>query len=181
MKKILILILVFLSFSGCTAKKQVPIVAHKNISVNNDIKNVSLAKKKETNEEKVLLTLEIPKINLKRGIYYIDSKKNSVDYNIELLKESTLPGYGVSHLFFAAHRGNSKVSFFEDLNKLEEGDIVRVYYNNNIFSYKISHSFITDKDGTISVSLDEQKDSIGLITCVKEKKDKQIVYIGYKI
>ena len=185
MKKYIIiipcLILLVVFGSNFYKRKNVPVLIHKNVIINNNVKKAALAKKKTNTEEKVLLTLEIPKINLKKDIYYIDSKKNSVDYNIEVLKESTLPGKGVSHLFFASHRGNSKVSFFEYLYKLERDDIVKVYYNDTLYVYKISHYFITDKDGTITVNLDESKDSICLITCDKEKKDKQIVYIGYKI
>ena len=44
--------------------------------------------KEITNEEKYLLTLEIPKIKLKRKIYNLESKNNNVNKNIELLKQN---------------------------------------------------------------------------------------------
>ena len=180
MKKVFILCLLVLCLTGCiTHKKSIPAVAHKSVSV--ETNNVSLANNVKTKKSDILFTLDIPKINLKKGIYGFDNKKNNVNYNIELLKESTLPGEGISHIFLAAHRGNSKVSFFEELNQLKEGDLVKIYYNNKTYEYKISYFFLTDKDGTISVNLEENTDSIGLITCVKNKKDKQIVYISYKI
>ena len=99
----------------------------------------------------------------------------------EILKESDMPDKENGNIFFAAHRGNSKVSFFENLHKLKKNDKVYVFYNNKKYEYIISDSFLTDKDGTIDMSLEKNKNSISLITCVKDKKDKQIVFIGYII
>lgn len=136
------------------------------------------AKTKEKKDD-YLLTLEIPKINLKREVYQVNSDKNNVDLNVKILKESDMPDKENGSIFLAAHRGNTKVSYFENLHKLVNGDKVFVYYNDKKYEYTINNSFLTEKDGEITFNLNANKKSIALITCVKEKSDKQIVFIGY--
>ena len=49
-------------------------------------------------EENYSMVLEIPKINLKKGLYDIKSKYNSVKYNIQIMKESKMPNIKNSNL-----------------------------------------------------------------------------------
>ena len=132
-----------------------------------------------TLEEDYLLELIIPKINLKEKVYKIDSSKNNVDLHIQILKESTMPDGKNSSIFLAAHRGNTRVSYFENLHKLEKGDSVYIDYKKVRYIYTINDFFLTEKNGTIPLTL-ENKDSITLITCDKNDKTKQLVFIGYK-
>ena len=59
------------------------------------------------------MILDIPKIDLKKGIYSKESFKNNVDQNVTILNESLLPSEGT--VILAAHSGNSSVSFFRNL------------------------------------------------------------------
>ena len=68
-------------------------------------------------EEDYLGILHIPSINLTRGFYKQTSSLNNVNKNIYYVKESIPLEYSSSMLILAAHRGNSKVSFFNDLDK----------------------------------------------------------------
>ena len=122
-----------------------------------------------------LMILEIPKINLKKGLYNINSKYNKVDYGIEILKESDMPNKENSNLYLASHSGNSSISYFMYLNKLIIGDKVFVYYNGLKYEYIISNIYQKEKDGTIDVS-SSTNNRIFLITCVDDKK--QIIYTG---
>ena len=148
---------------------------------NNDLiyeeKSISESSNKHL-EESYLMILKIPKINLKKGLYNIDSKYNSVNYNIEILKESDMPNIENGHLILAGHNGNSSVSYFDKLNKLEKNYVVNVFYNNIKYTYKIDNIYEIDKNGTANIKQNKKTTIIALITCKKYSDDKQIVFIG---
>ena len=67
------------------------------------------------------MDLMIPKINFRMNIYNFDSKLNDVDYNIEILKDSSV----IDKLFFiVGHSGMGDNCYFNDIKKLEIGDYV---------------------------------------------------------
>lgn len=123
------------------------------------------------------MVLEIPKINLKKGLYDKKSKYNSVEYNIQILKESDMPNVVNGNLILASHRGNSSVSYFNNLYKLSNGNQVYVYYNNVKYIYEITNMYEVEKTGTITIHRDRDETVIVLITC-KKNENKQLVFIG---
>lgn len=131
------------------------------------------------NEKETLMILEIPKISIKRNIYYQDSKYNSVEYNIQILKDSDMPDIENGNVIFASHNGNSKVSFFKKLYKLSLNDEIILYYDGYKYIYKLSKIYDINKDGTAEIYRNNNVNCITLITCKKNIKDKQEVYIGY--
>ena len=50
------------------------------------------------NYDKYLGVLTIPKIGLKRGFYGLDSKLNSIDHNVTMVKGSALPNVSTSSI-----------------------------------------------------------------------------------
>ena len=82
------------------------------------------------------------------------------------------------HLILAGHNGNSSVSYFDKLNKLEKNDVVNVFYNNIKYTYKIDNIYEIDKNGTANIKQNKKTTIIALITCKKYSDDKQIVFIG---
>lgn len=131
------------------------------------------------NEKETLMILEIPKISIKRNIYYQDSKYNSVEYSIQILKDSDMPDIENGNVIFASHNGNSKVSFFKKLYKLSLNDEIILYYDGYKYIYKLSKIYDINKDGTAEIYRNNNVNCITLITCKKNIKDKQEVYIGY--
>lgn len=142
----------------------------------------------ETNTEEVTTTkpiinynyigyLDIPKINLKRGFVSLNSKYNSVSYNVMLIKGSSMPDVKNGNLILAAHRGNSSVSFFDKLYKLEIGDEANITYNNKVYKYKLVNTYLEEKDGSIAIYRDETKNTLTLITCTRGDKKTQTVFI----
>ena len=121
--------------------------------------------------------LDIPKINLKRGFVSLNSKYNSVSYNVMLIKGSSMPDVKNGNLILAAHRGNSPVSFFDKLYKLEIGDEANITYNNKVYKYKLVNTYLEEKDGSIAIYRDENKNTLTLITCTKKDKKTQTVFI----
>lgn len=133
---------------------------------------------KEIKKDEYIAVLEIPKINLKRGIYDKTSLNNNVDKNIYVVKETTFPNEENSQIILAAHSGYGYQAFFNDLNKLNLNDEIYFYYNGNKYIYKIIDVYEIDKTGKID--LDQIPNSIVLITCIYNT-NKQITYIGKMI
>ena len=122
-------------------------------------------------------TGSIPKIKLQKGLYYKDSKYNSIKYNIQIMQESSMPDEEKGNLILSSHRGDSSISYFDKLSDLGNGDLVSVYYKNKKYNYQIVSSYLTAKDGTIDILRDKEQTVLTMITCVKNKKSKQVVYI----
>ena len=125
-----------------------------------------------------LMVLEVPKIGLKKGIYDIESKYNSVNYGIEILKDSNMPDKELGNVILASHRGTSNIAYFNKIDNLNNDDIVIIYYQGIKYSYKITNIYGQDKTGSIKILKDMNKTTITLITCKKNTKDKQLVFIG---
>ena len=121
--------------------------------------------------------LEIPKINLKRGFVSLNSKYNSISYNVMLIKGSSMPDVKNGNLILAAHRGNSSVSFFDKLYKLNLGDEAYITYNDKVYTYKLVNTYLEEKDGSIAIYRDEGKNTLTLITCTRGDKKTQTVFI----
>lgn len=121
--------------------------------------------------------LEIPKINLKRGLFDKNSSRNNVNRNIYILKESTLPDeQSNSHIILASHTGNSNVSYFKNLKKLNMNDDIYFYYKGIKYMYKVSNRYEIEKNGTVELKQTNMSD-ITLITCIRGT-NKQVVYVG---
>lgn len=121
--------------------------------------------------------LEIPKINLKKGFTAIDSIHNTVSKNVEVVKGSDYPDVLNGNLILAAHSGNSYLAYFKDLYKLNLDDIAIVNYNSKKYTYKIVKIYEQAKTGQIVIYRDSNKNCLTLITCTKDSKTKQTVYI----
>ena len=136
---------------------------------------------RENDEDDYIAILEIPKINLKRGLLDINNEYNDVSYNVAIMETSLMPDIKNSNLILAAHNGNSPVSFFKDLESIGEKDIIYIYYNGYKYIYQIDNFYVVDKTGKVNIHRDKTKNTITLITCKNNTEDKQIVYIGYLI
>ena len=143
-------------------------------------------KEEETNNSSspsynYIAILEIPSINLKRGIVDFNSKYNNVKYNIQIIEHSQMPNVENSNLILAGHNGTSSVSFFNNLYKLKEDSLIYLYYDGYKYIYKLNNYYDTDKDGKVEIIRNRYKTTITLITCKKGTKDKQTVFIGYLV
>ena len=128
------------------------------------------------NTEKYIAVLEIPKIDLKRGIYAKSSKLNNVNKNVYLLKESDMPNKEKGNFILAGHSGTAYFSYFKKLPKLSIGDKAYVYYDGVKYEYKLVNNYEIDKNGKANIIRDGNKTVMTLITC-KHGTEKQLVYI----
>lgn len=124
-----------------------------------------------------IAVLEIPKIDLKRGLVDKNSPSNNVNKNIYILKETTLPDEQInSHIILAAHSGNSYISYFRNLKKLDLKDKVNFYYKGTKYIYEVSNKYEIEKTGSTELKQTNTSD-ITLITCISGT-NKQIVYVA---
>lgn len=141
-------------------------------SVKNDIQEI-------VEEEKYLMILEIPKISLKKGIYSLNSSLNSIEKNVAIMEESSLPDVKNGNLVLAAHNGTAKISFFNQLHKLYKGDRAYIYYDGIKYTYVVSSIYDVKKDGDVEITRDTSRNTLTLVTCKKDTKDRQLVIILY--
>ncbi len=125
--------------------------------------------------------LSIPKINLKKGIYTIDDKRNNIEENIMVHKESIYPDQNNSNIILIAHSGSGEKAIFKDLKNLNDDSLIEFYYHHTKYVYKIDTIYCIEKTGEASIKKNGNKKTITLITCDSNDKTKQVVYIGYLI
>ena len=115
------------------------------------------------------MILEIPIINLREGIYNFDNKKNTIETNVSILKNSILPENDNSVLLLAAHSGNSDNAYFKNLYKLKYNDSVNIYYNKNLYKYEVNNIYVINKSDDFFIKKFNKKTLI-LITCLDNYK-----------
>ena len=148
--------------------------------VNEKIKNegaIKIEKVKNVRSDDYLGIIEIPKINLQKRLYDINSYQNDVNKNIEILDSSDMPNVLGGNLILAAHNGNTSVGYFRNLHKLKLGDEVNISYNDVNYTYEITKIYDVLKTGKVNIKRDKSKTTITLITC--PGSDRQLVVIGY--
>lgn len=123
--------------------------------------------------------LEIKKINLKQPFYEINDKNNTIEKNIEILKESIMPDKDNSIVIIAAHSGEGDIAYFNNLTELTINDELLLSYNNKIYKYYIKEIYEEDKTGYINVDKEKEKQLI-LTTCHPNKPNKQLVINAIK-
>lgn len=127
-----------------------------------------------------MAVIEIPKINLKQGIPYPNTQDNNVERNIEIINGSSTPKEENGVFILASHSGNSAISYFKDLYKLNKDDSFNIYYDGHKYTYFISDIYKIDKTGKLSIKRDVTKKAVVLVTCTKNSDTKQTVYIAYE-
>lgn len=121
--------------------------------------------------------LEIPSINLKRGV--VDNTKDfkSINYAISVDNSSNYPNNKGNFILYS-HSGNSNIAFFNKLYKLEINDDIYVYYNGVKYHYRIFNKYDIEKTGKAKIINLKDNKYITLITCNQNKKGYQIVIEG---
>ena len=134
----------------------------------------------DTNINDYIAVLEIPAINLTRGLVDQSSPNNDVNKNIYMLKDTVLPDEDtISHIILASHSGNSYVSYFKNLHKLDINDEIYFYYKNSKYIYSIYKIDEVDKTGNIELKKTNSSD-ITLITCKGNLKRQIVIYATLK-
>lgn len=138
--------------------------------LNNDNEDVSLEDRYGYNS-----FIEIPSIELKRGLVNINNSYNNVKDNIETIEKTD------NRIILASHNGNNYNSYFGNLYKMDFGDKIYLYDNGSKYEYIFSDNYEIKKNGYADIYTDNTRKSIVLVTCKEDSSDAQVVYIGYLI
>lgn len=148
-----------------------------NVNVADNPSNGNDNNKYNVDYSKYLGVLEIPRIGLKRGFYGTDSKYNDIQYNVTLVRGSSMPDVSNGNLILMAHSGDAYISFFAYLYKLNIGDSAYVTYGENRYKYQLVNIYNVDKNGRVTIIRNYNKTTLTLITCTKDDNFHQTVYI----
>ena len=134
--------------------------------------------KKEEKKVEVnyIAVIKIPKIGLEKGLASKDSYWNNVNRNIQILTESDMPDKEKGNVILAGHSGNSSVSYFRKLNKLQNNDEVIISYKGKDYVYRMVNSYEIEKNGYAHILRNAEKTTLTLITC-KHNTNKQLIVI----
>lgn len=121
--------------------------------------------------------LEVPDVGIKRGFVSLNSKYNSVGYNVMLIEGSTMPDVKNGNLILAAHRGNSAVSFFDKLYQLNDGAKATITYQGKVYTYQLKNRYYEKKDGELTIKRNGEVNTLTLITCTRDDKTTQTIFI----
>lgn len=122
--------------------------------------------------------LRIPKINLEQGFVDKNSKYNSVDYGIEILKESDFPNVNKGNLIMLSHSGSSYRAKFKELYKVNLGDVCYIEYQGKTYKFKVTKIYNKPKIGKVIIDRNYNKTTLTLITCTHNSKTEQTIYIA---
>ena len=100
-----------------------------------------------------------------------------INRGIQTITGSKYPDVSKSNLILAAHSGSCSICYFKNLYKLEENDTATITYKGNTYSYKLVNIYNVPKTGQVEVKRDFDKTTLTLITCTKNSKTEQTVYV----
>ena len=171
-----------------TIDEELEEVTENNEEINTEIEteNKEEEEVEETSNNKVITNnkaiyigyLSIPNINLRKGFTEKDSKYNTVNKNIQILSASDYPDKENGNVIIAAHSGNSSVSYFNKLYLLNIGDYIFIEYNGIKYTYKIVNIYSIEKTGKAEITRNKNISTLTLITCTKDNKKTQTIYIS---
>lgn len=158
-------------------EKSLIIFEEKQEEIKEDKQQDIIKPTKEKNYIEYIASLEIPKINLKRGLVSPNSYLNNIQYNVEILDSSDNPLKENGNVILAAHSGNSRVSFFRNLDKLELNDEIILRYQGDKYIYQVKKIYDIEKTGKAKIIRNQNVKTLTLITC-RSNTNNQIVIIS---
>lgn len=110
-------------------------------------------------------SLIIPKINLTLPIYH-GTDESALAQGVGHLKETSLPIGGPStHTCLSAHSGMKEMRAFDDIRKLENGDVFGIKTLGKLITYKVYKTEVVLPHQMNSLLIEKNQDLATLITC----------------
>lgn len=125
-----------------------------------------------------LAVIEIPHISLKTGIVMSDKTFSSMDRSVSIYPNSDMPDVDGGNFILFAHSGNSRISYFKNINKLNIDDNIKIYYKNSEYKYKVIKKYKIHETDDTPLHKMQNKTIISLITCDKTNSDYRLVVVG---
>ena len=87
-----------------------------------------------------------------------------------------MPDVENGNFILAGHSGSGYTAFFKNLHKLNNDDLVSVFYGGYEYKYKVVNIYDVEKTGTANIIRNKDKTTLTLITC-RHNTNKQIIVI----
>lgn len=146
------------------------------VNIAEEIQEPEIEEVKPKKEINYIGILKIPKINLERGLVDRNSYLNNVNYNIQILSNSSMPDEKNGNVILAAHSGNGRTAFFKNIDKLVINDEVIIDYKNKTYKYKIIDIYDIEKTGKAKIIRNNNVNTLTLVTC-RHNTNNQIIVI----
>ena len=109
--------------------------------------------------------LQIPSIDTTLPIYHTDSDETLM-MGLGHLEESALPvGGETSHVLITGHSGMPRMRMFDDLEKLEKGDVFVIWVLGDPYAYRVYEIDRVLPDQVDKLYARQGEDIVSLITC----------------
>lgn len=116
-------------------------------------------------EDEVIAYINIPKIDINLPIYEGTSDK-ILNLGVGHIKNTSYPTKKTnSHSVLVGHTGLTNAKIFDDLDKLEIGDIFYINYLGENFKYKVTEINTVLPEDTKKLEIEENKNKVTLVTC----------------
>lgn len=113
----------------------------------------------------VMAYVSIPKIDLYLPIYH-GTSENVLQFGVGHIETTSLPIGGIgTHCVIAGHTGLTKTKMFDNINKLEMGDVFYIHVLDEVLAYSVCKINVVEPEETDSIKIDSTKDYVTLVTC----------------
>lgn len=134
----------------------------------------------ETTE--IIGNLTIPKIDVDLPLYDGVKEDNLKKGVVHLANTSYPTGEPDTHSVIAGHSGLTGVVILDNLDKIEIGDGFQIEYLDNVTNYEIIDIRAVEPDDTSSLSVEEGKTLVTLVTCTpKYINTHRLLVTGQKV
>ena len=136
-------------------------------------------------------SIEIPKIGVKAPIIF-EENNSEEDFEKALKKgvlhypQSALPGEEGTTIILghSAPPNWPKIDYdwiFNDLNELNTGDEIYIYFNQSQYIYKVTNEFFLNPGQDIPQGLTNSKYVLNLVSCWPPGKDQKRIAVGAEL
>lgn len=109
--------------------------------------------------------LDIPKIDAYLPIYH-GTNDNVLQSGVGHVESSSFPiGEKDTHAVLAGHSGLARTKVFDDIDKLQEGDMFFLHMFGEMFAYEINQIKVVLPEETKDVEIVKDKEYVTLLTC----------------
>lgn len=115
--------------------------------------------------------IEIPSIDVNLPIYH-GTTDDVLEQGVGHLEKTSLPLGGPStHVVLSAHCGLPKAELFTNLENVQVGDVFRITVLDEVLSYRVYDIEVVEPDRVESLSIQEGRDLVTLVTCTPYGKN----------
>lgn len=153
------------------------------VTINEDIDRLDYTSSFDFyNEGETIGSISIPKIETLLPMYD-DIGTNNLEKGVVHLKDTSYPNGQIgTHSVIVGHSGLTIANIFDNIDKLQIGDLFSINYLGIVTNYKVISTKVVLPDDTENLKIDENKCLVTLVTCTpKGVNSHRLLVTGEKI